>query len=165
MDTSLELKVFSKLKELEALSDEIFGINIYPEINFNLAGRVGGIAYSKNNVIKLNKQLLEENGEKFINEVLPHEFAHLITRKIHGNKVKSHGNEWKSILNKLGNIAKRTHDFKTTPAKIHEHFEYRMNCGCKFIVGNKIHSNIHSGNSKQYQCKHKILIQSGDWWS
>lgn len=56
--------------------------------------------------------MLLENSEAFIEEVVPHELAHLLVWK-HFGRVAPHGKEWKWMMeNVLGVPARRTHQFE-----------------------------------------------------
>ncbi|KES14883.1 SprT-like family, partial [Gilliamella apis SCGC AB-598-P17] len=56
--------------------------------------------------------MLYENKEDFINEVVLHELAHLITFQYVG-KVKPHGKEWQYVMSKImKKEPKVTHNFK-----------------------------------------------------
>lgn len=62
--------------------------------------------------IRLNPVLLLENSEAFIEEVVPHELAHLLVWK-HFGRVAPHGKEWKWMMESvLGVPARRTHQFE-----------------------------------------------------
>jgi SprT protein len=84
---------------------------------------------NKKYTIRLNKTLLEEQTDLYIDNTVVHEFAHLVTNLIYGRSVKSHGKEWKSIAKELGlKNPKSTNSLYTLRNRV-EKFVYV--CGCK----------------------------------
>ncbi|WP_172378293.1 SprT-like domain-containing protein, partial [Gilliamella apicola] len=82
-----------------------------PKIVYKPKGSIAGSAILNRWEIQLNTTMLCENGEKFIEEVVPHELAHLITFQIYG-KVKPHGKEWQYIMSEImKQPPKVTHNF------------------------------------------------------
>lgn len=57
-----------------------------PAVNYKQRGTTAGSAYLKEWEIRLNATLLIENTEKFIDEVIPHELAHLLVYHVFGRK-------------------------------------------------------------------------------
>jgi SprT protein len=83
----------------------------YPEptLVYQQRGTSAGTAWLEKNEIRLNPVLLLENQQAFIDEVVPHELAHLLVWK-HFGRVAPHGKEWKWMMESvLGVPARRTH--------------------------------------------------------
>ena len=77
--------------------------------------------------IRLNPVLLLENQQAFIEEVVPHELAHLLVWK-HFGRVAPHGKEWKWMMEAvLGVPARRTHQFELESVRRNT-FSYRCRC-------------------------------------
>ncbi|OBT17367.1 SprT family protein [Vibrio sp. UCD-FRSSP16_10] len=99
-----------------------------PKIEIDMRGKAAGKAFLQLNVIKLNKVLLAENQQDFIDEVLPHELAHLITHQVFG-RVRPHGKEWQYVMSKVFSIKpERTHSMDVSSVQ-GKTFEYQ--CGCR----------------------------------
>lgn len=99
-----------------------------PSVNLKLRGKAAGKACLQRNEIRLNPVLLQENRQAFIDEVLPHEFAHLIVHQVFG-RVRPHGKEWQMVMEKvLGVPASTTHSFAVESVQ-GKTFEYQ--CGCE----------------------------------
>nr|VXZ92263.1 SprT-like family [Klebsiella pneumoniae] len=79
------------------------------------------------NEIRLNPVLLLENQREFIDEVVPHELAHLLVWQ-HFGRVAPHGKEWKWMMESvLGVPARRTHRFELASVRQNT-FPYRCRC-------------------------------------
>lgn len=92
-----------RLREKLAQANLKLGRN-YPEpkLSYTQRGTSAGTAWLESYEIRLNPVLLLENSEAFIEEVVPHELAHLLVWK-HFGRVAPHGKEWKWMMeNVLG---------------------------------------------------------------
>ncbi|MEQ2018328.1 SprT family zinc-dependent metalloprotease, partial [Photorhabdus bodei] len=79
-----------------------------PTINYRQRGTTAGSAYIKNWEIRLNPVLLIENQQTFIDEVVPHELAHLLVYRYFG-KVPPHGKQWRWMMEKVLNVPGHEH--------------------------------------------------------
>ena len=83
-----------------------------PTLVYQQRGTSAGTAWLEKNEIRLNPVLLLENQREFIDEVVPHELAHLLVWQ-HFGRVAPHGKEWKWMMESvLGVPARRTHRFE-----------------------------------------------------
>ena len=101
----------------------------YPEpaLVYQQRGTSAGTAWLEKNEIRLNPVLLLENQQAFIDEVVPHELAHLLVWK-HFGRVAPHGKEWKWMMESvLGVPALRTHRFALDSVRKNT-FPYRCQC-------------------------------------
>lgn len=109
-----------------------------PNIYCNLKGKTAGLAYLTSWEIRLNSVMLAQYGEVFLQEVLPHEMAHLFvyryfTIEQKRKAVKPHGNEWKTMmLQVFEQEPKRTHNFEYEQKTVIT-FEYRCHCQAHYL--------------------------------
>jgi predicted SprT family Zn-dependent metalloprotease len=114
----LKAKVEKKTKECFALATKHFKTE-FPdlEIRYDIKNWVGGYAYRNRNLVRYNLILLVENEDHFIENVVPHEVAHIVNFRVNkpapGKKrLMPHGKEWKSIMKDV---------FKVEPAVKHNY--------------------------------------------
>ena len=82
-----------------------------PSIDFRIRGVAAGKAYSEQNRLSFSPTLMRENILEFLEDTIPHEVAHLVTRKLHGRRVKSHGPEWQAVMRAFGCEPSRCHSY------------------------------------------------------
>ena len=107
---ALQQAVMRSLREKLAQANLKLGRN-YPEpkLVYQQRGTAAGTAWLESYEIRLNPVLMLENQQAFIEEVVPHELAHLLVWK-HFGRVAPHGKEWKWMMEAvLGVPARRTH--------------------------------------------------------
>ena len=137
-----------RLREKLAQANLKLGRN-YPEpkLSYTQRGTSAGTAYE----IRLNPVLLLENSEAFIEEVVPHELAHLLVWK-HFGRVAPHGKEWKWMMESvLGVPARRTHQFELQSVRRNT-FPYRCKCQEHQLTVRR-HNRVVRGEAV-YRCVH-----------
>jgi SprT protein len=112
--TTLQNKVLKRIKELQATSMEKYGVAPEMKISYNLTSvnTLGSANYYKG-TMRLNKYLLLEYGDVYIDEVVVHEYAHFVVneRIMQGHfcsRPKPHGREFKQVCAYFGIVGKAT---------------------------------------------------------
>ncbi|PHM74425.1 SprT family zinc-dependent metalloprotease [Xenorhabdus kozodoii] len=99
-----------------------------PHITYQQRGTIAGSARLQDWEIRLNPVLLIENQQAFIDQVIPHELAHLLAYHQFG-KVAPHGKEWRFIMEMIFEVpANRTHQFSVNSVRSKIFIYY---CGCQ----------------------------------
>lgn len=105
-----------------------------PEVRFDLRGKCGGQACKepgKPPYIRANPDLMTRYPRFYIQQVVPHEVAHIVAQHIHGDGIKPHGNEWKSVMRFFGKPPDVYHSMQTQRARAKPiRRTYHYSCGC-----------------------------------
>ncbi len=132
----------------------------YEKVVMNLRGRAAGqIRYGRRGdtlaELRFNAALLERYGQAFIDEVVPHEVAHLVAYSHYGTKIRPHGKEWQYVMCEvLGQKEARvTHQFQTENARTVRYFDYRCSCPDTIHRLSAIRHGKVSRRKARYQCR------------
>lgn len=107
----MKQRILKKRKELNKIIKDAYGFKVKPKIRLNLNSKrvLGSYHYSyEEEFIRLNPYLINIHGERYINLVFTHEFAHAVVRKKFpsrtnkGKRVFPHGKEFKAVCRLLG---------------------------------------------------------------
>ncbi|MFD1383967.1 SprT family zinc-dependent metalloprotease [Rhodanobacter aciditrophus] len=147
---AIRAKITAKIAHCIQLAERYFKIKlVVPTFNFKQRGRTAGTAYLQTNEMRFNLFMLKQDCEKFIEQVVPHEVAHLVVFQVYGSRPKPHGPEWTAIMEHLFNVeADRTHDFDVpSPKRL---FIYQCDCQTHEFTAHR-HGRAKRGT--QYLCK------------
>ena len=104
------------------------------QIRFDLKGKAAGSVQwvrGSDPLIRYNGQLLNENGETFLQQTIPHEVAHVVAYRLHGHKIRPHGQEWQQVMALFGAEARRCHQFDTRQSQSRQLRQFDYRCGCR----------------------------------
>lgn len=146
----LKMQVQRRLKQDLAKAATFFNTNFQaPTILYNVRGLKAGVAYLERNEVRFNPVLLQENGLEFVNQVVPHELAHILVYQLFG-RVQPHGSEWKIMMESvLGVPAKTYHYFDTS--NVTKQFAYQCHCQTHQLSTRRHNAIVRNG--KVYLCK------------
>lgn len=148
---ALQQAVMRSLRENLALANRTLEKNYAePALLYQQRGTIAGTAWLQQWEIRLNPVLLLENQQAFIDDVVPHELAHLLVWKEFG-RVAPHGKEWKWMMETvLGVSARRTHQFNT--GSLQKTFAYTCPCRQHQLTVRR-HNRVLRGETR-YRCTH-----------
>lgn len=121
-----------------------------PSIGYRRSGGIAGSAYLQRNHVNFNPLYLIENHHEYIQQVIPHEVAHLVVYQCFG-KVKPHGKEWQSVMREVFNRPPLVRHSMTSPALEQRQFAYQCACGSTQLTIRR-HNKVVRGE-QQYQCR------------
>jgi SprT protein len=164
-------EVIDKIDEMKKFSKEKWGVTVRVRVVYKLdTEREYGSYCPNHKVIDLNKDLLEEYGKLYIDDVVVHEFVHALVDAyfpsgFNGRKrVMDHGKEFKAFCSHFGNDGKATTSlFSDSKLKNHARkmamFEYK--CSCRTHTISKIkHNKILRGQERICRyCKDTLIIK------
>ncbi len=121
-----------------------------PKIVYQQRGTSAGTAWLQAWEIRLNPVLLLENQHTFIDEVVPHELAHLLVFRQFG-QVSPHGREWRWMMGSVLQLpASRTHQFAVSSVQS-KTFPYQCVCQQHQLTVRR-HNRVLRGES-EYRCR------------
>lgn len=118
-------------------------------IGYNLKGTTAGTANFSSKTVKFNKVLIEENFNEFIDDTIPHEVAHIVTRHFFGSRAAAHGKEWKYVMKHLFGVEpKRCHSMDTKNSMVRNTKKFIYTCPCEttFNISTQRHNKIKQGH-------------------
>jgi len=149
---ALQQAVMRCLREKLQLAREHFGVEFAePKIHYQQRGTAAGTAWLQDWTIRLNPVLLQENQQAFIDQVVPHELAHLLVYHQFG-RVPPHGQQWRWMMEQVLQVpAHRTHQFAVSSVQSKT---YHYQCSCQqHQLTIRRHNRVQRGES-DYRCRH-----------
>lgn len=124
----LKMQIQRRLRDCLKMAELYFQRDFpMPTLSYDVRGLKAGVTYLQQYSIKLNRTLLLENPQQFIQQVVPHELAHLIVYQQFG-RVKPHGAEWQAVMNKIFQLPADTcHQFDVSNVR-GKTFAYQCQC-------------------------------------
>jgi len=105
-----------------------------PKVQYNTTGKAAGWAHWNygNPYIRINPILLNENVEQIINQVVPHEVAHIVVFEVYNHEAQPHGYAWRRVMRLFGKEPDRCHcmDVSTISLMKNKGVKYLYKCGC-----------------------------------
>jgi len=133
------------------------------DIEWNLKGTCAGQFCIRigRKYFRVNLELAQQNIEEYLNQTVPHEFCHYITRHKYSYSVAPHGAEWKNAMVQFFGLDPRLcHSYDVSQVKQGRgRFEYK--CSCKtFSIGPVRHKRLQMNPDKYYcpTCRGNLVL-------
>lgn len=140
-----------RIREIIKIANEMFSINLDPEIRFNIQGMTAGRARLDEHALEFNHDLMVANWSKFDNTFI-HEVAHLVDFELNRHNFMSarrslHGPTWKAIMRHLGGDPRRCHTYDVSATKVRRVVKHKWvgTCGCVMNLGPQRHKRMLNG--------------------
>jgi SprT protein len=144
------------LNELKRKAFIKYNLKLKTDVKINLKGsRLIGQCIKegrKSYLIRLHIKLLREFGQKYIKDVLTHEFAHAVQMELFA-KSKPHGREWKSVMESLSGAPYKKSNINYSLKNDRIFKTYRYKCDCQEHLITSIRHNKIIRGSSVYKCK------------
>ena len=125
-------KILNKINDLNETCRQVFGQTFKVEVVWNKRLKVTAgkaVAHPEKLVIELNPTLYKENEDKFIEDTVPHEFAHIVAYVLY--KTMAHDANWYHVVNTLQINTERCHSYDVSAHRAAKTKSYKYSCGCK----------------------------------
>ena len=126
---------------------------------FNRSTDAGYVIASEGNCVYLNYDLFRKNKKRFLDEIIPHEVAHLVAEALSPRETP-HGGTWKIIMSSVfGLKPERCHSMDTDGiGRTTKKFLYICSCK-KHEIGIIRHNKMQSGKKfRCNKCKKEIVF-------
>lgn len=147
--------VLARIKECATIAEEKgYPINGYA-VSFDLKGAAAGRGGRKNGrpIIKVNLEFVKNHFDWYLEEVVPHEFAHAM-QYAHFARPKPHGKEWKFFCKLLvGKELPVFHSKSFTPARVTKKYEFTCGCAGRTLTISSMRFKRLQSGSHRYVCK------------
>jgi predicted SprT family Zn-dependent metalloprotease len=160
-------QVLDRCKQVVEKAKELYGMDLSQvQISFNLRGRAAGKAGGRGwrmpgsaYYVKFNHDMLtREAAETVLNDVVPHEYAHVVCF-MDPSKGKNHDAGWARVCRELGGTGGRTHSEKVVYGK-GTTYEYTTDRGHKVRLSDKRHRYVQAGGSLRYKHNKGIVTMA-----
>lgn len=120
-------KIVEKLVMLQRQAAVMYGRHIDFTVVMN--GRLtstAGRAFLESGKLEFSPSLYEANEAEFLNDTVPHEFAHLVAYRVYGDK--GHGIGWKAVMQDMGFNATRCHSYEIPKRASSKTYAFKCDC-------------------------------------
>lgn len=112
--------------------------------------------------IRFNLEAARLSPEHMLNDVIPHEVAHLVVFLTYrAKRVQPHGEEWQQICRQLGGSAEVTHQLQLERVRRHRRWLYRDSQGQEHILTTVRHNRLQKGGRYQVSASGAKILADG----
>jgi len=139
----IKANLTDKAYEIIALAESIYNVKLsYTQIEFDLTGKTAGWALVRDFrlFIRLNLDAAEDHYDVMMNEVVPHEIAHLVNY-VKPSTGRHHNKGWRDVCQTLGGNGERCHTMDLKTARKTRKYLYQVD-GQVVVVGGIRHKRL-----------------------
>lgn len=161
--TELKAAIIAKHDQVISKARQLFpGYDIpVPQVYFYETGKAAGLAHGSSKV-GYNITVFAQDPERFINDTVPHEIAHIVCVAMRWDK--GHGKNWKRVCALLGGSAARCYSGEGIEHKMmrnRKQYQYRALCGTIVMLSDVMHNKIQNGETRILRNTKGILNRNG----
>lgn len=156
--------VYERVDHFVKMGNEKLGTDLEgPHVRFDKRGTCGGTACYSLNELNFNAGLMIDNWDEYMNQVIPHEVAHLLKAHVYGEHRKGklhspHGVYWQRIMVMLGVNPDRTHNMDVSkvayaPRPKTKHVYMCPCCDKEFVISQVRHNKMLRGRADYQHCR------------
>lgn len=157
-------RVLQRVEYFVNLANEIYNSDLQmPCVRFDKRGTCGGTANYSSMELNFNAGLMLDNWDEYMNQVIPHEVAHLVKSHVYGTDRKgrlhsAHGYYWQSIMREFGCDPDRCHSMDVSKVKqvSRPKTKYVYACPCcgkEIIITSVRHNKIVRRGAQYFHCR------------
>jgi len=121
-------RIQAKVEQLIKIAAKLWQDHDFSDITVKMNGRLSttaGRAWLTTGLIEFSSKLYAENTEVFLEDTVPHEFAHIVAYRVYGSR--GHDFSWKHVCSALGSDTQRCHTYAVAKKTVNT---TPMYCGC-----------------------------------
>lgn len=145
MNDNLKDRILQRHNEVINKAKELFpayAAKSQHTVYFYETGRSAGLAHGHHKV-GYNIHIFAQDPERFINDTIPHEIAHMVVNAL--NAGKGHDKNWKHVCTMLGGNGNRCYSAENITHKLLRHrkqYQYRASCGTLVMLSDVRHKRL-----------------------
>jgi len=167
LSTKQTSEIHDRVRYFVDKGNDVFDTDLpMPVVLFKKRGSCAGTAWYLHLQLDFNATLMLDNWDEYMNNVIPHEVAHLLKEHKYGygkGRIRSaHGTQWQAVMRGIGATPSRTHNMDTSLTAIHrKKYMYTCTvCNSELVVGPRVHQkmNIESAGYGHAGCADSRIV-------
>jgi len=153
--------VYERVDHFMNIANDEYHHNISgAHVRFDKRGTCGGTADHEMMELNFNASLMLDNWDEYMNQIIPHEVAHLVKAAVFGTSRKgsmmsSHGGYWRQVMRVFGINPDRCHAMDTTKVAMPKakHIYICDKCQKELVISSVRHNKMVRGTKKYSHCR------------
>ena len=159
-------EIYTRVDHFISIASDAYNIELEgPHVRFDKRGTTGGTANCSLNELNFNAGLMLDNWDEYLNQIIPHEVAHLVKGAVYGTErkgelMRSHGTYWQRIMRQFGIEPDRSHNMDISKVQQPKRkFVYECKCcSIEFVLSSVKHNRIVRGHSNFTHCGGETIV-------